>query len=134
MKRIALVLLCVLTVACATVRQVAIVADQTFAAAVFALDDAEYAACQSHVLSEAQCAALNAPIKQALVDVKAVTLAIKASPTSGVPTSLPALLKDLGDVQAVIAALGPVLPDISVKASAANLKAIDLLTQLMGGK
>lgn len=134
MKKTLLVVLCVLSVACASVRQVAIVADQSFAAAVFALDDAEHAACDAHVLSEAQCTAMNAPIKQALVDVQAITLAIKASPTSGVPSSLPALLKDLNDVQAVIAAMQPVLPDISIKASDANVKAIALLTQLMGGK
>lgn len=134
MKKTLLVLLCVLASACASARQVAIVADQSFATAVFALDDAEYAACQAKVLTEAQCTALNGPIKQALVDVKAVTLAIKGSPQGGVPHSLPELLKDLGDVQAVISAMQPVFPDIAVKASAANLKAIDLLTQLMGGK
>lgn len=133
MKKTLLVLLCVLASACTSVRQVAIVADQSFATAVFALDDAEYQACQSKVLSEAQCTALDGPIKQALVDVKAVSQAIKASPKDGVPVSLPALLRDLGDVQAVIAAMAPVLPDISAKAYAANSKAIELLNKLIGG-
>jgi len=120
---------------CAKARQVAIAADQSYAAAVFALDDAEYQAWQAHVLSDAQHAKLNPPIKKALADVKAVTLAIKAAPASGqIPMSLPDLLKDLNDVQAVIVQLQPVIPSIADKAVAANTKAIALLTQLAGGK
>lgn len=128
-------LLVVAAVGCATVRQVAIVADQSFATAVFALDDAEYQAWQTHVISDAQHQKLNAPIRQALTDVKAVSTALKAAPATGtVPQSLPDLLKDLNDVQAVIAALQPLVPTIAARATDANSKAIALLTQLVGGK
>lgn len=119
--------------ACASAHKVAIVADQSFATAVFALDDAEFQACQAHVLTTAQCGQLNGPIKQALTDVKAVSLAIKATPT-GVPASLPALLKDLQAVQDAIRAATPILPSLAGQASDANQKAIALLTQLLGGK
>lgn len=133
MKRIVLALIVVLASGCASARQTAIVLDESFAAAVFALDDAEFTACQARVLTEAQCSQLNGPIKKALEDVKAVTLAIKAAPNGGVPRSLPALLRDLQDVQSAIAAAQPVLPTLASQASAANLKAIELLTKLVGG-
>ncbi len=126
--------LALLGAACSTAtRQYAIVADQAFAITVFALDDAEYTACQQRVMTPFQCASLNGPIKQALEDVKAVTLAIKATPVGTVPASLPQLLKDLDDVQHVILALQVVAPEIASKAAAANTAAISLLTQLAGG-
>ena len=121
-----------LTVGCASARTVAIQADQSFAAAVFALDDAEFQACQTRLLTEAQCARLNGPIKQMLTDVRLVTLAIKASPT-GVPASLPALLQDLQALQDAMQAAGPAMPALVAKAGEANTKAIALLTQLLGG-
>lgn len=125
---------CCSLVACATARQISITADAAFSVAVFALDDAEFQACQTHVLTQAQCDKLNGPIKQALVDVKAVTLALKAAPSNGtIPHSLPDLLRDLADVQGVINALQPMLPMIAVKATDANQLAIALLTQLAGG-
>lgn len=116
---------------CASARQIAIVADQSFATAVFALDDAAFQACQSKALADTQCAALNGPIKKALEDVKAVSLAIKASPT-GIPATLPTLLKDLQAVQDAIREAGPILPSLGAHASDANQKAIALLTQLLG--
>ena len=91
---VALVLGGTLVAGCASAHQTAIVIDQSFATAVFNLDDAEYQACQTGTLTVAQCAALNGPITKALEDVKAVSLAIKATPT-GVPHSLPVLLIDL---------------------------------------
>lgn len=126
-------LACVLVLGCASWRQAAIVADQAFSTTVFALDDAEYAACQAKVLTPAQCDSLNTPIKKALEDVKALTLAIKAAPASAsVPKSLPDLLTDLGDVQAILMAFQNVAPDLVSKASAANLAAVHLLAQIAG--
>lgn len=134
MKKLFLLALVLMMSACATSRGAFIVADQTFAQSVFALDDAEYQAFQIHAISDAQHQKLNVPIKQALVDVKAVTLAIKQTPANGkVPVSLPDLLKDLNDVQNIIATLQPVAPAIAQKAAAANNAAIVLLTQLVGG-
>lgn len=134
MKRLLLALTLIgLAPGCAaSVRQYVIVADQAFAATVFALDDAEYAACQRQVLTAAQCQALNGPIRKALEDVKAVTLAIKATPKGTIPTSLPRLLQDLDDVQNVIRAFQVVAPELATQAAAANTAAIRLLTQLAG--
>ncbi len=70
---------------CASARHIAVVADATFAQAVFAVDDAEYTACQTHTppFTVAVCDAANPKIKQALVDVKAVTQALILAPKSG---------------------------------------------------
>ena len=133
MRRLLLACALALSLGCSTaVRQYVIVADQAFAATVFALDDAEFTACQRQILTPAQCTALNGPIKKALEDVKAVTLAIKAAPKGTIPTSLPRLLQNLDDVQNVIRAFQIVAPELSTKAAAANTAAIRLLTQLAG--
>ncbi len=123
-----------LVASCASARQYAIVADQTFSTAVFALDDAEYQACSSGVLSKAQCDTLNPIIKKALADVQAVTLAIKAMPAAGkVPTSLPDLLQDLNDVTKIVVAFQTVAPDLAMKVGTANDAALKLLKQIAGG-
>jgi hypothetical protein len=120
------------------VRRAAIAADQSFATAVFALDDAEWAvyqACVPDAACEARHQQLNPPIKRALTDVKAVTAALKAAKNGTLPTSLPDLLKDLADVQAVINALQPVVPkSLADKVSTANQKALALLAQFAGGQ
>lgn len=122
---------------CAKARHVAVLGDVAFSQAVFALDDAELAACQNHTLRPQQCDELNPKIRQALIDVKAVTAAIQASPKSGVvPTSLPDLLKDLTDAQAVIAPLaaaGGPLADLGQKSTNAINQAIALLRAIAGG-
>lgn len=122
--------------ACAKARHVAVVADATVAQAVFALDDAELAACQAHVLTEAQCAALNPLVKQALVDVRSVTAAIKASPATGkVPVDLPSLLKGLTDIQAIVGPLSAVGGPVGVLATKTKValdQAIAVLTPLAG--
>lgn len=117
---------------CASAHRTAIVADQSFAAAVFALDDAEFNACGAKQLTAAQCAQLDGPIKRALGDVKLVSLAIKATPT-GVPASLPALLADLQAVQDALRAAGPLLPALPNQASEASRLALALLAQLTKG-
>lgn len=136
----ALLLACVLAggavSACASARQVAITADQSFATAVFAIDDAEWAAyqaCKPAPACEARHAKLNPVVKQALADVKAVTAAIKAVP-SGMPSSLPDLLKDLLHVQEAIRAIDAVIPGLAEKTAAAETKALALLAQFVGGK
>lgn len=119
-------------------RHIAVVADQTVAQLVFALDDAEYQAChQQHVLSADQCAKLDPVIKQALLDVKALTAALQSTPASGpLPKTLPALLKSLNDVGAVIDALGggPQFADLATKARKADAAVVNLLTQFAGGQ
>jgi len=123
---------------CAKARHIAVLGDVAFSQAVFALDDAELAACQNKTLTPAQCDALNPPIKQALIDVKAVTAAIQAAPKSGVvPLSLPELMKDLTGVQAVLASFGAAdghLMDLVAKANAALNQAIALLRAIAGGQ
>ncbi len=122
----------------AKARHVAVVADQTIAEVVFALDDAEFLAChQQHVLSAEQCGRLDPLIKKALLDVKALTTALQATPKDGpIPTTLPALLKDLNDLGAVIDALGagPEFTDLAAKARLANARIIGLLQQFSGGQ
>lgn len=125
-----------LMAACATVQQLAIKADMAYATSVFALDDAEYAACHPDAaLPAAVCADLDAKTAQALQDVQAVTRAIQTWPTT-VPKDLPALLSDLNAVQQTLAQLQrvPLVADLSAKVSTANANAIDLLTHLTGGK
>lgn len=96
------------SVACVKARHMAVVADATFAQAVFAVDDAEFKACETHVLTVDECAAANPKIKQALVDVKAATAAIQAAPKNGtMPTSLPSLAVSLTDLQSILGPLAP---------------------------
>jgi hypothetical protein len=120
------------------VRHVAVVADASIAQVVFALDDAEYAAChQNHVLSADQCAKLDPVIKKALLDVKALTVALQTAPKDGpLPATLPALLKDLNDIGAVIDSLGtgPTFTSLASKARQANASVLGLLTQFAGGQ
>lgn len=139
-KVASLLIVCALALgvtSCAKARHVAVVTDQTLAAAIFAVDDAEYAACQAHVIAADKCAALNTPIKKALQDVKALTAALQATPANGkVPTSLPDLLQDLLDVSNVMNSLrqGPDLKPLVDKVQAAETKAVNQLAALTGAK
>lgn len=124
--------------ACAKARHVAVVADATFAQSVFALDDAELSACQTHVLTDTQCASLNPLLREALVDVKVVTAAIQASPSSGVvPSTLPGLLKSLEDIQAIVGPLssaGGTLGVLASTTSTAMNQAIAVLSAIAGAR
>jgi hypothetical protein len=123
--------------ACGSTRHVATIADASIAQSVFAVDDAEFAACQQHVLSTAQCDALNGPIKDALRNVKALTAAIQVMPKDGaVPKSLPAVLADLNTVQTVINQLGagPTFKPVTDKLTEAQTKLVALLNQIAGGQ
>lgn len=108
-------------IACAHARHVAVVADATFARAVFAVDDAETKACQSGALSPATCALANPRIVAALQDVKALTLALQATPKNvAVPKNLPDLLADLTATQNII---GPIAGAPNAPAAAQSVGA-----------
>ena len=130
MKRF-LVVVCLFTTACTGVRHVATLADVGFSQAVFALDDAEFNACQTGVLTPAQCVALNSKVKQALEDVKVLTAYIQAMPTGkAMPASLPYLLRDLSDLRAALVAVAAGNPEASNLldlARAAENKSLELL-------
>lgn len=120
---------------CATVQQLAIKADMAYSVAVFALDDAEFAACHpTPALPADTCMALDAKVVQALKDVQSVTRSLQQFPTS-VPKDLPSLLTDMNDIQAILVALPtmPVVTTLAGKVTDANAKAIALLTRI-GGK
>lgn len=88
---------------CGAARHVAVQVDATFAQSVFALDDAARMACESKVLTQAQCDAANPKIVQALADVKAVSAGLLASPKAvSVPKNLPDLLQNLTDAQRIL--------------------------------
>lgn len=126
----------VFTLGCgAKAHHVAVLADATFVQAVFAVDDAEFAACKSGVLTPAVCAAANPKIKQALLDVKGVTAAIQLSPNlTTLPKDLPSLIKSLTEVQSLLAPLtpNPLKDDLSTKISAALAKAVAVLSLFVG--
>jgi hypothetical protein len=132
-----LAVLCAFTlgVSCAKARHVAVQVDATVATAIFAVDDAEFAACQAHTLSQAQCDALNPKIKAALEDVKAVTAALQATPNSGtVPKTLPQLVQTLRSVQAIALALpaSDVTAGLITRINTALDAAIALLSKIAG--
>jgi hypothetical protein len=134
----AYLLLSVITIAgCATAQQLIIKADMAYATSVFALDDAEYAACHSGIptLGPAECAILDPQIAQSLKDVQSVTKAIQLFPTI-VPKDLSTLLADLNNVQSALLQLQqvPVVQSLAAKTADANAKAIALLKQLTGAK
>lgn len=121
--------------ACAHARHIAVQVDATVSTAIFAVDDAEFAACQAHVITQAQCDALNPKIKAALVDVKAVTAALQATPKTGtVPKTLPDLILTLRSVQAIALALppSPATDGITSKVNTALDAAIALLSKIAG--
>ncbi len=135
MKYILLSLLLCLS-GCASAHHVAVVVDATLAQTVFSVDDAELAACQAHVLTDAKCAELNVPIKKALQDVKALTAALQATPSVGiVPASLSAVLSDLQLVNTILTALaqGPDIAPLVAKVQAAQQAVINQLAKLTGG-
>lgn len=106
---------------CAHARHIAVVADATFATAVFSIDDTETQACAAQILTPAACAAAGPKILAALQDVKAVTLALQATPNNvAVPKNLPDLLTDLTSVQAI---LGPVVSAPNAPSSLTTLAA-----------
>lgn len=134
----AYLLLSVITIAsCATVQQLAIKADMAYATSVFALDDAEFAACHGTpiLLSASACADLDPRMAQALQDVQHVTQAVQLLPTR-VPTDLSALLLDLNLIQSILGQLQqvPTVQSLAKQTVDANAKAIALLAKLTGAK
>lgn len=126
---------------CAHARHVAVDADKGFSAAVFSLDETATQACQQHVLTPAQCAALNPKIAQALVDVIAVTKSLQATPKNvAVPKQLPDLLTDLTQVQAILAPASGLGGPAALAASRAQaaleqtIAIVRLFAQVSGGK
>lgn len=137
MKRVVLSLAIVglSVVGCAKARHLAVVGDSVASTAVFAVDDAEYQACQTHVLTEAQCAALDPKIKAALRDVQTVTATLKALPKDApAPKSLAELLQVLRDVQGLVATLPPSDLTVSLgqRVNVALDAAITLLASIAG--
>lgn len=132
MKKLLLIPLLFVLGCGAKAHHVAVVADATFAQAVFAVDDAEFTACQTHVapFTVEFCATANPKIKQALLDVKAVTAALQLAPTGGLPKDFPSLIKNLTDVQAMLVPLSPnpIKDDISSKIQKALAQAVAVLT------
>lgn len=131
-----------LLTSCAKARHVAVQADQSFAAVVFALDDTEFMACEPPTvntaagLPQAICDALNPKLKQLLVDVRAVTQALKDTPANApLPKTIPAILKGLADVQRVIGDLspGPLKAHLVAQVTAGLEKAIALVAQFTTG-
>lgn len=123
------------TVGCAKARHVAVQIDSTVSTVVFALDDAELAACQTHALTQEQCDRLGPMIVSALKDVKTATAAIQAVPKNGqVPQSLPALIQTLRSVQMIALALPPsqVTDGLVAKTNTALDAAIALLSKIAG--
>lgn len=122
--------------ACTGVRHVAVVADESFAATVFAVDDAAFKACADKTLTQAQCDAINPKVKAALSDVKGVTQALIDTPKDAqVPKTLPDLLSNLTKVQALLADVtpSPVKQDLSDKVTKALDKAIEVVSAFTGG-
>lgn len=127
----ACLLLAIALPACTGARHISVVADATFAQVVFAIDDAEFAACQTHaVITVAQCEAANPKIKQALIDVRAATKAIQDTPKSAQPpNTLVGLLADLTAIQAIFGDLspGPLKASLTKQVTQALQQAITLL-------
>lgn len=126
---------------CAHARHLAVVADATFANAVFALDDAETKACQSHAMSAADCAKADPKIVKALLDVQAVTTALQNTPKNvAAPKNLPDLLTDLTEAQGIIApaAAAPDAPqpvkDLGSALTNAIVKTIAIVKTFTGGQ
>lgn len=134
---LALVAVVTLTAACAGARHIAVVADATFAASVFALDDAAFTACQTNRLSPERCQQIKPLMVGAVEHVKAVTAAIQATPKdTQVPKNLPDLLQDLADMRAILlplAATDGTLGDLAAKAGIANNRALAFLKTVTGG-
>ena len=126
-----------LVVGCGKARHVAVQADAVFAQAVFALDDLEFEACLVGALSAAQCAQTNPIIKRALLEVRAITAALQATPSAvSVPADLPTLIADLAAVQRIVAAAGtsPTVMALADQTDTALGKAADLLKAFTGGR
>lgn len=119
--------------ACARARHVAVVSAATYAQAVFALDDAEYNAWQAKTpqWTDADHANANPKLKRALEDVRAIGIALQNTPKGGMlPKSVPDLIQNLRDVEAIMKPLAPrPLPvGLATKATHALDVAIALLT------
>lgn len=115
--------------ACAHTRHAAVVAEITFSKVVFAIDDTETKACQAHEMSDAACAAANPKIAAALLDARAVNIALQHTPKNvAVPKNLPDLLTDLTAIQGIVTPLAaaPSVPG-SVKTLEQQIQ--DALTQ-----
>src|SRR4051812_5646865 len=116
----------------------AVVVDQTLAQAVFAVDDAQWKACHElHTAPADLCARLDPAVKTALLDVKALTAALQATPKDApLPKSLPALLQSLSTVRGIVDALGtgPTFSSLAAKVNTANNAAVALLSQFVGAQ
>lgn len=133
-SRALLFLVLTLSIGCGAARHIAVQADASFAQSVFAIDDAATTACQTKVLTPAQCAAANPKIKQALTDVVAVSQAIKAAPKDlTLPKQLPDLLTDLTAIQGIVAPTATVTPDLTHKVEYAINQAILVVAKFAGG-
>lgn len=140
MKRligIVIALLVLVSPGCAKAQHITVQADYAFAKSVFAFDDAELALCTEGTLTAEQCATLNPVVKQLLLDVKAVTLALQAAPKDlKVPTSLSDLLSHMTDVQRLLMPLaraGGKLGDLALKLDTAISQAIKVIDVFAGG-
>lgn len=119
-------------ISCATARHRAVQTDVTLAKVVFAIDDAERAACSQKVLSADQCAKLDPVILKSLKDVRAATLILQATPKAVVvPQSLTDVITDIATLQNMIAPLNN--NSLAQKVNAALTTAADLLRSF-GGK
>lgn len=120
-------------------RHIAVQADASLAQVVFALDDAEFEACAKHVLTAAECDKLNPLIKNALVDVKALTAALQATrDVNGMPSSLSALVADVAAIRKALDELGKVAPPslapFLTKLQAVEAQVVALVQQFAGGQ
>ena len=121
--------------ACATARHHAVQIDAAFAQAVFAVDDTQRELCRTAVLTADACAASSPKILQALEHVRALTLAIQATPKDGtVPITLPNLLADLVAIQQIVEPFKTTTAaPLAAKVSEALVKAAAVLTAIAGG-
>jgi hypothetical protein len=133
-----LALLLAASSACAKARHVAVVADQSVAAAVFAVDDGRREACQAQVLPAPTCMSLAITVLHAEQAVRAATAALQAAKPDEfvVPADLVTVLSDLQSVQAVVAPLkaSPGVGALAAKVDAAIGAASQLITNLIDRK
>lgn len=125
------------TSGCGTVRHVAVVADASFAQAIFVVSNAEYEGCSMHTppFTVDVCAKADPKIKLAVMDLDAVTAALQGTPKNGaLPKNLPDLLKDLTSIQSIAGTFdaSPAKNDFTSKVENAVNQAIGLLQKFTG--
>lgn len=112
-------------VGCAKARQLVITADKTFGQAVFAIDEAEFTACNAKLINATTCTGLDDKVQHLLTDVQTVTRDLQLFPTA-IPKSLGQLLSDLNAFEIITEPI-PALHALTVDATA---KATALIAQL----